>query len=228
MKPPYGVIAAIDVNKGDLMWQVPHGDTPDNVRNHPLLKGMNIPKTGQSGSVGVVITKTLVIAGDPQFTTRDGVRGAMLRAYDKKTGAQVGEVLHAGAEQRIADDLLGRRPAVHHRRGQRRGVYRRIHFIRVAADGVTDDGARGTVTRIKGSDPFFTGMLEKRGQTPLLKGWLPCAIRYDPALTGGFLIACPFLFTRPGGSHETFHDFGIDGSVRVCAVGHGARAGQTG
>ena len=34
-------------------WQVPHGDTPDNVRNHPALKGLNIPKTGQAGSVGV-------------------------------------------------------------------------------------------------------------------------------------------------------------------------------
>jgi quinoprotein glucose dehydrogenase len=92
LKPPYGVMAAIDMNKGDLLWQVPHGDTPDNVRNHPALKGLNIPKTGQGGSVGVLVTKTLVIAGDPQFTTRDGVRGASLRAYDKKTGEQVGEV----------------------------------------------------------------------------------------------------------------------------------------
>jgi quinoprotein glucose dehydrogenase len=92
VKPPYGVMSAIDVNKGDLIWQVPHGDTPDTVRNSPALKGMNIPKTGQGGSVGVVITKTLVIAGDPQITTRDNVRGASLRAYDKKTGAQVGEV----------------------------------------------------------------------------------------------------------------------------------------
>jgi quinoprotein glucose dehydrogenase len=92
VKPPYGVLAAIDVNKGDLMFQVPHGDTPDVVRNHPLLKGMNLPKTGQGGSVGVLITKTLVIVGDPQPTTRDGRRGAYLRAYDKKTGAQVGEV----------------------------------------------------------------------------------------------------------------------------------------
>jgi quinoprotein glucose dehydrogenase len=92
VKPPYGVLSAIDVNKGDLMFQVPHGDTPDNIRNHPLLKGMNIPKTGQGGSVGVLITKTLVIVGDPQPTTREGRRGGYLRAYDKKTGAQVGEV----------------------------------------------------------------------------------------------------------------------------------------
>jgi quinoprotein glucose dehydrogenase len=94
LKPPYGVMAAIDLSNGTLKWRVPHGDTPDNVRNHPLLKGMNIPKTGQSGSVGVMITKTLVIAGDPQVTTTPGrPRGAMLRAYDKETGAQVGEVL---------------------------------------------------------------------------------------------------------------------------------------
>ena len=59
-----------------------------------MLKGMNIAKTGQNGSVGVLITKTLVIAGDPQFTAPPGrARGAMLRAYDKQTGAQVGEVL---------------------------------------------------------------------------------------------------------------------------------------
>jgi quinoprotein glucose dehydrogenase len=77
---------------------VPHGDTPDNVRNHPLLKGMNIPKTGQSGSVGVLVTKTLVVSGDPQVTTPPGrARGAMLRAYDKNTGEQVGEVLMPAA-----------------------------------------------------------------------------------------------------------------------------------
>ena len=75
------------------MFQVPHGDTPDNVRNNPLLKGMNIPKTGQSGSVGVLITKTLVDRRRPAVhDPRRACRGAMLRAYDKKTGAQVGEV----------------------------------------------------------------------------------------------------------------------------------------
>ena len=93
VKPPYGVVAAIDLNKGEIMWQVPHGDTPDNVRNHPALKGLNIPKTGQNGSVGMLVTKTLVIAGDPQVTAPPGrPRGAMLHAYDKKTGAEQGAV----------------------------------------------------------------------------------------------------------------------------------------
>ena len=93
VKPPYGTLSAVNLDRGELVWQVPHGDTPDVVRNHPLLKGMNIPKTGQSGAVGLVVTKTLVIMGDPQVTTTpDHPRGAMLRAYDKATGKQVGAV----------------------------------------------------------------------------------------------------------------------------------------
>ena len=93
VKPPYGVLSAINLDRGELSWQVPHGDTPDAIRNHPLLRGMNIGKTGQSGSVGLMVTKTLVILGDGQVTSPPGrPRGAMLRAYDKKTGQQVGEV----------------------------------------------------------------------------------------------------------------------------------------
>jgi len=64
------------------------------VRNYPALKGMNIPRTGQATyNVGTLITKTLVIAGEGQITTTsDHPRGAMLRAYDKATGKEVGAV----------------------------------------------------------------------------------------------------------------------------------------
>jgi quinoprotein glucose dehydrogenase len=94
IKPPYGRITAIDLNKGDIVWQVAHGETPDNVRNHPDLKGLNIPRTGQTGVIGTLVTKTLVVAGDRQVTTTpDRPRGAMLRAYDKATGTEVGSVL---------------------------------------------------------------------------------------------------------------------------------------
>jgi quinoprotein glucose dehydrogenase len=93
VKPPYGVLSAIDLTRGELKWQVPHGDTPDVVRNHPKLRGLTIPKTGQGGSVGVLVTKTLVIAADPQVTTTpDHPRGAMMRAYNKQTGEEVGAV----------------------------------------------------------------------------------------------------------------------------------------
>jgi quinoprotein glucose dehydrogenase len=93
LKPPYGRITAINMDKGEFVWQIAHGETPDFVRNHPALKGLNIPRTGQAGYVGVLVTKSLVIAADPQITaTADHPRGAMLRAYNKATGKEVGAV----------------------------------------------------------------------------------------------------------------------------------------
>ena len=92
-RPPYGTISAINLDNGEFVWQVPHGETPDAVRNHEALKGTAIPRTGQPGYVGTLVTKTLVIAGDPEVTTLPTrPRGAMLRAYDKATGREVGSV----------------------------------------------------------------------------------------------------------------------------------------
>jgi len=94
LKPPYGTISAINLDKGEIVWQIAHGETPDVVRNYPALKGMNFPRTGQETyNIGTLVTKTLVIAGDGQITTTaDHPRGAMLRAYDKNTGKEVGAV----------------------------------------------------------------------------------------------------------------------------------------
>jgi quinoprotein glucose dehydrogenase len=93
VKPPYGQISAIDLKSGEVVWQRPHGETPDNVRNHPALRGMSIPRTGRPGTAGTLVTKTLVIAGETSFgPTPSGARGAMLRAYDKATGTEVGAV----------------------------------------------------------------------------------------------------------------------------------------
>ena len=93
IKPPWGRITAIDLNEGEILWQVPHGETPDNIRNHPRLEGVDIPRTGRVGRIGTLNTKTLVIAGEGgMFTTPSGEPGAMLRAYDKMTGEEVGEV----------------------------------------------------------------------------------------------------------------------------------------
>ena len=95
VKPPYGLMAAVNLDRGELMWQTPHGDTPDAVRNHPALRGKTIPKTGQAGTagVGLLVTKSFVVMGDPQVTTTpEHPRGAMLRAYDKMTGKEVGAI----------------------------------------------------------------------------------------------------------------------------------------
>jgi quinoprotein glucose dehydrogenase len=92
LKPPYGRITAYDMDKGEVLWQVAHGETPDNVRNHPALKDLVIPRTGQPGIIGTFVTKTLLVAGDPAVTTVDGTKDAKLRAYDKATGREVGTV----------------------------------------------------------------------------------------------------------------------------------------
>ena len=106
MKPPWGRITAIDLNAGEIVWQVAHGETPDFVRNHPALKGLDIPRTGRpggaggsSGGIGTLTTKTLVISGEGGvFMTPSGERGAMLRAYDKGTGQEQGAVYIPAAQ----------------------------------------------------------------------------------------------------------------------------------
>jgi quinoprotein glucose dehydrogenase len=91
IKPPYGRISAINLDTGDIAWQVPHGETPERVRNHPLLKGAPLPRTGRPGMAGTLVTKTLVVSGEPGFgPTPSGARGSLLRAYDKRTGADAG------------------------------------------------------------------------------------------------------------------------------------------
>ncbi|HEY4085741.1 MAG TPA: hypothetical protein VGM43_07365 [Bryobacteraceae bacterium] len=93
MKPPYGRISAIDMNKGEILWQIAHGETPDVVRNAPPLKGMTILRTGRVGQIGALVTKSLLIAGEAGFFTNTvGEHGAMLRAYDKSTGQDAGAI----------------------------------------------------------------------------------------------------------------------------------------
>lgn len=91
LKPPYGTIAAIDLTKGEVLWEIPNGETPEDVRNHPALRGIELGRTGRAGQPpGALATKTLLIAAEPGYgPTPDGRRGSMLRAYDKRTGREL-------------------------------------------------------------------------------------------------------------------------------------------
>ena len=89
IKPPWGRITAIDLNTGEHLWMVPNADTPDCVRNHPALKGVPLGRTGRPDRSGILVTKTLLFAGEgggvwaavPPYSG-----GHMFRAYDKQTG----------------------------------------------------------------------------------------------------------------------------------------------
>jgi quinoprotein glucose dehydrogenase len=92
LKPPYGTIAAFDLSKGELLWEIPNGETPAEVRDHPALAGKTLGRTGRAGQPpGALATKSLLIAAEPGAgPTPDGGVGSMLRAYDKQTGREVG------------------------------------------------------------------------------------------------------------------------------------------
>jgi quinoprotein glucose dehydrogenase len=95
LKPPYDRITAYNMNTGDIVWQKTHSSTPDDIRNHPALKGLTLPRLGQPGRtfIGVLTTKNLLVACEGGVHTNDaGRRVALLRAYDKATGADAGAV----------------------------------------------------------------------------------------------------------------------------------------
>lgn len=99
VKPPYGVLAAIDMNTGTMKFMVPHGETPDQYKQTFQRLGINYTeRTGQGGSTGLMVTKTMVVVGDLQPTTGPGrtTAAAMLRAYDKQTGKEIGAIALPG------------------------------------------------------------------------------------------------------------------------------------
>jgi len=94
IKPPYGRVTAINMSTGDHVWMQPIGDTPDNIKNHERLKGVTIPRTGRGGRLGIMLTKTLLWAGERgPLVTVNGQQGSWFRSYDKATGEIVSETL---------------------------------------------------------------------------------------------------------------------------------------
>jgi quinoprotein glucose dehydrogenase len=93
VKPPYGRITAIDLNTGEHKWMIANSDTPDWLKEHPALKGVNLPRTGTYEHSGLLVTKTLLFAGEGSglFATPPGSGGPKFRAIDKKTGEIISE-----------------------------------------------------------------------------------------------------------------------------------------
>jgi quinoprotein glucose dehydrogenase len=85
-KPPWGRITAIDLVRGTILWTLANGDTPEAIRTHPALEGVTVPRTGKPTRAGILVTDTLLFAGE-------GFGGdPVFRAHDKRTGEIVAEI----------------------------------------------------------------------------------------------------------------------------------------
>ena len=92
-KPPWGRITAIDLNTGEQVFMIPNGDPPDYVMSHPALAGVTLPRTGRPERAGLLVTRTLLFAGEGGgLFGMYGGGGPMLRAHDKKTGEILAEI----------------------------------------------------------------------------------------------------------------------------------------
>jgi quinoprotein glucose dehydrogenase len=92
MKPPYGRITAIDLNRGEQLWMVPNGDGP---RDHPAIKHLNLPPLGHASRGAPLVTRTLLFVPDGDqvnVRTPAGGGGRKFRALDKATGATIWEM----------------------------------------------------------------------------------------------------------------------------------------
>ena len=128
IKPPYGQISAISLDTGDILWQVPHGETPDNIKNHPALKGLNIPRTGRPGSVGHArherrcsspVSRASV---SPRRVSADRCCARTTR----RAAAEVGAVYMPAPQTGSPMTYMLNGTAVSRRRDQRRQLQRRV------------------------------------------------------------------------------------------------------
>jgi quinoprotein glucose dehydrogenase len=92
LAPPWGSITAVDLNTGKVLWIIPNGETPEWVINHEKLAGVDLPRTGHQERAGLLVTKSLLFAGEGAglYAMRGG--GSMFRAHDKRTGEVLAEV----------------------------------------------------------------------------------------------------------------------------------------
>jgi quinoprotein glucose dehydrogenase len=81
LKPPYGHLTAIDLNRGEILWHVAFGDD-GRLRAHPALQGVKLPEhLGASGAMGAIVTKSgLIFCGGGD---------ASLHAVDTRDGAEL-------------------------------------------------------------------------------------------------------------------------------------------
>ena len=144
LKPPYGRITAYDMNKGEIAWQIPNGDTPPSIKDALAKLGLtNVPPTGFPSQAGLLVTKTLLLGGE-------GSGGRpLLHAYDKKTGENIAELPMPGNQTAVPMTYMyrGRQFIVMAVGGQGQPAGQLVAFALPVPGGVGGGrGARGTTT----------------------------------------------------------------------------------
>jgi len=102
-RPPYGRVSAIDMNAGEIRWQVANGDGP---RDNPAIAHLNLGPLGNTGHSAPLVTKTLLFVGEgsdamvvagripPEMPldTASNYGEPWFRAFDKATGEVLAEI----------------------------------------------------------------------------------------------------------------------------------------
>ncbi len=182
IKPPYGRITAYDMNKGTKLWMVPNGDGP---RNHPLLKGLNLPPLGNTGRPVALLTRTLLFVGDASDAVmgRAGISGpAKFRAYDKADGKVLAELdLPVGATGGPMTYMAGNQQYIVVPIG---GKGYGAGWVTFGLDGARSEPETHTTRRTPAATeaPFFAGAQATHGQSLFAR---QCAACHGADLSGG-------------------------------------------
>ena len=113
IKPPWGRITAIDLNSGEHLWMVPNSATPEWASNNAALAGIKLPRTGSFDQVGLLVTKSLLFAGEGSGLYRAGGGGNKFYAYDKGSGAMLSEMTLPANQSGVPMTYAVVWPAVH-------------------------------------------------------------------------------------------------------------------
>ncbi len=238
IKPPYGRITAIDMNRGEHVWQIPNGDAPREIRNHPMLKGVNVGRTGSSSKAGLLATKTLLFAGEgwggqPYF-----------RALDKQTGQIIWETRIPGVQTGSPMTYLheGKQYVVFSAGDQDTGTAGMIIAFAVAdkaetttlagwssGGGATWTEANGEISATAKGGPSYLRSVAAYANVEVTGEFFA-----EPGVNSGIFVRCPVADT-PAISQRTCYELNISDAhvtyptgsvVEVAAAPRIATAGQ--
>ena len=114
IKPPYGTITAINLDRGEIVWQIPHGETPDAIRNSPCTEGTEDPANGPECNDrhgGYQNACDCRRWASNHYARPSARRDAACIRQEDRRGSRRG--IPAGTAERFADDVHVERQTIH-------------------------------------------------------------------------------------------------------------------